>query len=56
MELYEQLLMEIQDGLQAVRDEQSGLEQVRKNSKGGFPWGGFQFVYYCGLLVCWIKE
>ena len=41
MDLYEQLLMEIQDGLQAVRDEQSGLEQV---SKGGFPWVGFQFV------------
>ena len=29
MELYEQLLMEIQDGLQAVKDEHSGLEQVR---------------------------
>ena len=28
MELYEQLLMEIQDGLQAVRDEQSGIDQV----------------------------
>ena len=28
MELYEQLLMECQDGLQAVRDEQTILEQV----------------------------
>ena len=34
MELYEQLLMEIQDGLQAVRDEQSGLEQVRSEAPG----------------------
>ena len=47
MELYEQLLMEIQDGLQAVRDEQSDFEQV---SYIGFS--PEEFVYHIpGRLV-----
>lgn len=52
MELYEQLLMEIQDGLQAVRDEQSDLEQVRV-----FSWGiCLPYLACCGLVGWWVKD
>ena len=50
MELYEQLLMEIQDGLQAVRDEQSDLEQVNVSP------GEFVYLACCGLVGWWVKD
>ena len=51
MELYEQLLMEIQDGLQAVRDEQSDFEQVSYIE--GFP---LRNLFTILLVGWWVKD